>query len=133
MNITSNDMTNYYLVLHAAVMQLSTIQTIARLFIRYSWRAVKDFVKKQSAIFFAALEERFVYKLYKPVSSYRKTAIIPTNLVGRSSLNLYIKMFSFCYEEDNLFRQKRLSSNRLSSRESPQGIIFICNHWQPLT
>ena len=42
------------------------------------WRAVKHFVKKQSAILFAALQKRFVYKFYLPVSSYRKTAIIPT-------------------------------------------------------
>ena len=33
------------------------------------WRALKHFVKKQSA------------KLYKPVSSYRKTAIIPTKWI----------------------------------------------------
>ena len=36
------------------------------------WRAVKHFVKKQSAIFFAAFSKRFVYKLYKLVSSYKK-------------------------------------------------------------
>ena len=45
------------------------------------WRAVKHFVNKLSAIFFAALQKRFVYKLYKPVSSYRKTAIVPTKLI----------------------------------------------------
>ena len=45
------------------------------------WRAVKHFVKKQSAIFFAALQKRFVYKLYKPVSSCRKTGIIPTKWI----------------------------------------------------
>ena len=57
---------------------ITTVENISPRNLCHScWRAVKHFVKKQSAIVFAALQKRFVYKLYKPVSSYRKTAIIP--------------------------------------------------------
>ena len=61
---------------------ITTVENISpRKLCHSCWKAVKHFVKKQSAIFFAALQNRFVYKLFKPVSSYRKTAIIPTKLI----------------------------------------------------
>ena len=51
---------------------ITTVENISPRNLCHScWRAVKHFVKKQSAICFAALQKRFVYKLYKPVSSYK--------------------------------------------------------------
>ena len=61
---------------------ITTVENISpRNLCHCCWRAAKHFVKKQSAIFFAALHKRFIYKVYKPVSSYRKTTIIPTKWI----------------------------------------------------
>ena len=69
-------------IIEAFSSNITTVENISPRNLCHScWRAVKHFVKKQSAISFAALQKRFVYKLYKPVSSYRKTAIIPTKWI----------------------------------------------------
>ena len=69
-------------IIEAFSSNITTVENISPRNLGHScWRAVKYFVKKQSAILFAALQKRFVYKLYKPVSSYRKTAIIPTKRI----------------------------------------------------
>ena len=69
-------------IIEAISFNITTVENISPRNLCHScWRAVKHFVENQSAFFFAALQKRFVYKLYKPVPSYRKTAIIPTKLI----------------------------------------------------
>ena len=56
-------------IIEAFSSNITTVENISPRNLCHScWRAVKHFVKKQSAILFAALQKQFVYKLYKKLS-----------------------------------------------------------------
>ena len=69
-------------IIEAFSSNVTTVENISPRNLCHScWRAVKHFVKKQFAIFLLLSKSDLFYKLYKPVSSYRKTAIIPTKWI----------------------------------------------------